>query len=99
MQRAPNEIIPAKSSAELTSGDRITIRFESLDGNVTTVILPAKMMQRLNGEIGTLLEPKKVQRSWGTGLTPDVAAKLPQTNDDAEALGEILPAPGVGRLS
>ena len=95
MRRAPNEIIVAKTSAEMTTGDRITIRFESFDGNVTTAILPAKMMQLLNGEIAVLLEPKKVQRSWGTGLTPDVVANLPSAAEEAEA----LPMPDLGKVS
>ena len=95
MRRDPIDIAAIKASAEMIAGDRITIKFETHEGLVTAT-LPAKVAQRLQAEIGMLLEPKKVHRAWGVGLNTEPA--LTSEDEKPLVITEFDPA-GLGRAS
>ena len=101
MRRPPIEVPVTNATAEMIAGDRVILRFESHEGNVSAV-MPAKMLHRLYGEIGVLLEPKRVERGWGTRLHSEKATMPPPAREVVhadEGGPEEFDSAGLGRAS
>jgi hypothetical protein len=58
------------ASAEPLPGDDVLVRLESDDG-VVTATLPITVAQRFLGQLQAALEPRRVQRGWGSRLSSE----------------------------